>query len=47
MNLHVELDGDEIFVTRPGTDMMRGYRKSPQPDSRSHPKLGRAHRLVT
>jgi hypothetical protein len=25
----VELDGDEIFVTRPGTDMMTGYRKSP------------------
>jgi hypothetical protein len=29
MNLHVELDGEEIVVTRPGTDMMTGYRKSP------------------
>jgi hypothetical protein len=28
MNLHVELDGDEIVVTRPGTDMLTSYRKA-------------------
>ncbi len=29
MNLHVELDGDEIVVTKPETDMMTAYRKAP------------------
>jgi hypothetical protein len=29
MNLHVELDRDEIVVTKPDTDMMTAYRKAP------------------
>jgi hypothetical protein len=29
MNLHVELDGDEIVVTRSGTDFLLAYRKRP------------------
>jgi hypothetical protein len=29
MDLHVELRGDEIVVTRPGTDFMTLYRKRP------------------
>jgi len=29
MNLHVELDGDEIVVTKPDSDMMTAYRKAP------------------
>ena len=29
MDLHVELLGDEIVVTRPGTDFMTAYRKRP------------------
>ena len=28
LNLYVELDGDEIVVTRPGTEMMTAYRKT-------------------
>jgi hypothetical protein len=29
MDLQVELDGDEIVVTKPDTDMMTAYRKAP------------------
>ena len=29
MELHVKFDGNEIIVTRPGTDMMTAYRKAP------------------
>jgi hypothetical protein len=29
MNLHDELDGDEIVVTKPDSDMMIAYRKAP------------------
>jgi hypothetical protein len=29
MDLYVELEGDEIVVTRPGTDFMLAYRKRP------------------
>jgi hypothetical protein len=29
MDLHVKFDGQEIIVTRPGTDMMTAYRKAP------------------
>ena len=29
MNLYVELDGDEIVVTKPASDMMIAYRKAP------------------
>jgi hypothetical protein len=29
MDLHVELDGDEIVVTRPDADMITAYRKAP------------------
>ena len=29
MDLHVELLGDEIVVTRPGTDFLLAYRKRP------------------
>jgi hypothetical protein len=29
MDLHVELLGDEIVVTKPGTDFMLAYRKRP------------------
>jgi hypothetical protein len=29
MNLHVELDGDEIVVTKQDSDMMTAYRKAP------------------
>ena len=43
MDLHVELLGDEIVVTRPGTDFMTAYRKWPDsPMLSSHPKLGRS-----
>ena len=28
VELHVELDGDEIVVTKPGTDFLVAYRKS-------------------
>ena len=27
MNLQIELDGDEIVVTKPGTDFLLAYRK--------------------
>jgi hypothetical protein len=29
MNFHVELDGDEIVVSKPGTDFLLAYRKRP------------------
>ena len=29
MNLHVELDSNEIVVTKPDSDMMTAYRKAP------------------
>ena len=29
MDFHLEFDGHEIIVTRPGTDMMTAYRKRP------------------
>jgi hypothetical protein len=29
MNLHDELDSDEIVVTKPDSDMMIAYRKAP------------------
>ena len=29
MDLHVKFDGQEIIVTRPGTNMMTAYRKAP------------------
>ena len=45
MTLHVELDGDEIVVTKPRTDMMTAYRKAPdRPNLVLTPKLARAHR---
>ena len=28
MDLHVNFDGHEIIITRPGTDMMTAYRKA-------------------
>ena len=28
MDLHVKFDGNEIIVTRPGTEMMTAYRRS-------------------
>ena len=33
MDLHVKFDGEEIIVTKPGTEMMSAYRKaSDRPD---------------
>ena len=29
MDLRVKFDGQEIIVTRPGTDIMTAYRKAP------------------
>jgi hypothetical protein len=34
MDLHVELDGDEILVTSPGTDFLLAYRKTPDHQNR-------------
>ena len=31
MDLHVELLGDEIVITRPGTDFMTAYRRPDSP----------------
>jgi hypothetical protein len=46
MDLHVEMQGEEIVVTKPGTDFLLAYRKR-RPESRSHAKLGKAYRHVT
>ena len=29
MDLHIKFDGEEIIVTKPGTDFMLAYRKRP------------------
>jgi hypothetical protein len=44
MDLHVELDGDEILVTSPGTDFLLAYRKTPD---RQNLELIKSWPLVT
>ena len=44
MEVKVKFDGQEIIVTKPGTDFMLGVsQEACQPESRSHAKLGKAY----
>ena len=48
MDIEVKFDGEEIIVTRPGTDFMLAYRKRPnQPEPDPHAKLDGAYDCFT
>jgi len=40
MDVHVELEGDEIVVNRPGTDFLLAYRKTPDRSNLAWPEAG-------
>ena len=47
MDIKVELVGEEIFFTRPGTDFVLGCKKNPDsPNLFLHEKLGSSYRLI-